>query len=97
MSLYGIIQKTTLERIKLDWGTPDIISDFHDYWGTPDIISDFHDYWGELERTSRNYGQNYIFEEGIIHDFKLHYKSSYLCIALYTFKRNINLTRLHVI
>lgn len=84
MSLYGIIQKTTLERIILDWDTPD-------------ITFDFHDYWGELERTSRNYGRNHIFEEAIIYDFKLHYKHSYLCIILYTFKRNINLTRLHVI
>lgn len=78
------MQKTTLERIILDWDTPDITFDFRDYWGV-------------LERTSRNYGQNHIFEEAIIYDFKLHYKHSYLCIILYTFKRNINLTRLHVI
>ena len=84
MSLYGIIHKTTLERIILDWDTPD-------------ITFDVSDYCGELERTSRNYGRNHIFEEAIIYDFKLHYKYSYLCVILYTFKRNINLTRLHVI
>lgn len=84
MSLFGIMQKTTLERIIMDWDTPD-------------VTFDFHDYWGELERTSRNYGRNHIFEEAIIYDFKLHYKYSYLCILLYTFKRNINLTRVHVI
>ena len=87
MSLYGIIQKTTLERIIMDWDTPDITFDVSDYWGKLERTS----------RTSRNYGRNHIFEEAIIYDFKLHYKHSYLCIILYTFKRNINLTRLHVI
>ena len=84
MSLFGIMQKTTLERIIMDWDTPD-------------VTFDVHDYWGELKRASRNYGRNHIFEDAIIYDFKLHYKRSYLCIILYTFKRNINLTRLHVL